>query len=110
MTGIKPTANDSIEFWKQQSAKELRNQLKLRYPDRFYKEWPFKEKEDLLKIIEELIKNKEWNATIDNKDRAYWESLTIPQIKEQIMIRGQRWTGAKVKKDYLEIMYSILGI
>jgi hypothetical protein len=44
MTGIKLPANDSIEFWEQQSPKELRNQLKLRYPDRFYKEWAFKDK------------------------------------------------------------------
>ena len=50
------------------------------------------------------------SALIENKDRAYWETLTIPKLKEQIMFRGQRYTGAKVKKDYLEIMYKILQI
>ena len=50
------------------------------------------------------------SAIIENKDRSYWEALTIPQIKEQILVRGLRWTGAKVKKDYLEIMYKALAI
>ena len=49
-----------MDFWKQQSANELRIQLKLRDPDRYYKEWISKLKPDLSKIIEELIKNKQW--------------------------------------------------
>ena len=49
-----------MDFWKQQSANELRAQLKLRYPDRYLKEWAFKSKDQLFEIIRELIKNKQW--------------------------------------------------
>ena len=49
-----------MDFWKQQSPNELRVQLKLRYPDRYLREWAFKKKPELFKIIEELIKNKQW--------------------------------------------------
>ena len=50
-----------MDFWKQASANELRIQLKLRYPDRYFKDkWPFKKKAELFEIIEELIKNKQW--------------------------------------------------
>ena len=71
-------------------------------------------------MIEELIKNNQWviedttkksaSAIIENKNRAYWENLTIPVLKEQIMFRGLRYTGAKVKKDYLNILYNTLQI
>jgi hypothetical protein len=59
-------------------------------------------------VIEDTEKTK--SVLIEIKNRAYWETLTIPKLKEQIMFRGQRFTSSKVKKDYLEIMYSILGI
>ena len=49
-----------MDFWKQQSANELRTQLKLRDRGRYLKEWAFKKKPELFKIIEELIKNKQW--------------------------------------------------
>ena len=71
-------------------------------------------------IIEELINNNQWvikatpektgSALIENDDRAYWETLTIPVLKEQIMFRGHRYRGAKLKKDYLEILFKILKI
>ena len=114
ITGIKTNNNTDIEFWKQQSNKELINQLTLRYNVTFKKNWAFKSRKQTLEIIEDLIKNNQWvikdttektgSALIENKDRAYWETLTIPKLKEQIMFRGLRYTGAKVKKDYLEII------
>ena len=121
ITGIKPSNNTDIEFWKQQSNKELINQLTLRYNVTFKKNWAFKSREQTIEIIEELIKNNQWviEDTTKNKenfdlvfgkDRNYWKSLTIPQLKEQLMIRGLRYTGAKVKKDYLNILYNTLGI
>ena len=110
-----------MAFWKEQSANEIRAQLRLRYPDRYYKDkWPFKKKPELFEIIEELIKNKQWvmedttekqgTALIESKDRASWAALTINNLKEQLKLRNVPWTGAKVKKDYLDIMYKTLGI
>ena len=58
ISGIKPNNDTDMEFWKEQSGNELRAQLKLRYPDRFNKEWAFKERPQLLEIITELIKDK----------------------------------------------------
>ena len=109
-----------MKYWiKEANANNYRKELMIRYPDRYRKEWAFKSREELLEIIKDLIKNDQWiiedtektkSVLIEIKNRAYWETLTIPKLKEQIMFRGQRFTGAKVKKDYLEIMYSILGI
>ena len=60
MTGEELNDSTDMEVWKQASAKELQNQLKLRYPNRYFKEWAFKSRDQLLEIIEELIKNKQW--------------------------------------------------
>ena len=60
ITGISVNKSQDMKFWKEQSANEIRAQIKLRYPDKFQKEWPFKFKPDLLEIIESLIKNKKW--------------------------------------------------
>ena len=57
---IKPNKNTKIKFWKEQSANELRAQLKLRDLKRFQDEWAFKSKDQLLDIIRDLIKNKKW--------------------------------------------------
>ena len=46
-------------FWRDQSANELRNQLKLRDPHKFKDEWAFKSKPDLIKIIKELIEQRQ---------------------------------------------------
>ena len=57
---INVNKSEDMDFWKQASANELRTQLKLRDRDRYLKEWAFKKKPELFKIIEELIKNKQW--------------------------------------------------
>ena len=90
ITGIKTENKTDIEFWKQQSNKELINQLTLRYNVTFKKNWAFKSREQTLEIIEELIKNNQWviedttkksaSAIIENKNKAYWENLTIPKL------------------------------
>ena len=49
-----------MDFWKQQSARELRAQLSLRDPDRYMKEWVWIKKDQLFEVIQELIKNKQW--------------------------------------------------
>ena len=109
-----------MKYWTEEAnANNYRKELMIRNPDRYVKEWAFKSREDLLEIKKDLIKNDQWiiedtekikSVLIEIKNRAFWETLTIPKLKEQILFRGQRWTGAKVKKDYLEILYSILGI
>ena len=56
------TINDSqdINFWKVQSANEIRAQFKLRDSKKYYDEFAFKTKVQLLDIIKELIKSKQW--------------------------------------------------
>ena len=49
-----------MEYWKEQSPNELRNQLKLRDMQKFKNEWAFKSFEQLLEIIQNLIKQKKW--------------------------------------------------
>jgi hypothetical protein len=82
-------------------------------------EFEFKLRPQLLEILEELIKNNQWvrealiktgGVIIENKDRKYWESLTIPKLKEQITARGLQSSKAKLKKDYLNILYNAIGI
>ena len=58
--GVNVNKSEDMNFWKQQSANELRAQLRLRQPDRYMKEWVFKMKDQLFEIIRELIKNKQW--------------------------------------------------
>ena len=60
ITDVKPNKNKSMKFWKEQSANELRAQLKLRDRKRFEDEWAFKNRDQLLDIIQELIKKKQW--------------------------------------------------
>ena len=109
MTGEKLNDSTDMEEWKQASAKELQNQLKLRYPNRYFKEWAFKTFVQYLEIIEELIKNHQW-ALIEKKDRNYWENQTIPVIKGQIVRRRGQFKGAKIKKDFLEVLFKELQI
>ena len=59
ISGISVNKSEDMKFWKEQSANELRAQLKLRYPDRFNREYAFKDRKQLLEIIKELIKNKQ---------------------------------------------------
>ena len=49
-----------MKFWREQSANELRAQLKLRDPQKFKDEWAFKGKEQLIEIVQDLIKKKKW--------------------------------------------------
>ena len=57
---IKTNNNKSTRYWKQQSANEIRNQLKLRDRKRFNDEWAFKTKAQLIDIIKQLVKDGEW--------------------------------------------------
>ena len=47
---------------------------------------------------------------IENDDRTYWENLSIPMIKGQIVRRGGHYKGAKLKTDFLEVLFKILKI
>ena len=57
---IKTNNNKSASYWKQQSANEIRNQLKLRDRKRFNDEWAFKTKAQLIDIIKQLVKDGKW--------------------------------------------------
>ena len=57
---IKTNNNKTTSYWKQQSANEIRNQLKLRDRKRFNDEWAFKTKGQLIEIIKQLVKDGEW--------------------------------------------------
>ena len=57
---IKTNNNKTTSYWKQQSANEIRNQLKLRDRKRFNDEWAFKNKGQLIEIIKQLVKDGEW--------------------------------------------------
>ena len=59
-TTVNPNKSTSLTFWRQQSANELRAQLKLRDLQRFKDEWAFKTKAQLFEIIRQLIKSKQW--------------------------------------------------
>lgn len=60
LTGITLNKSKSMKFWREQSANELRAQLKLRDPQKFKDEWAFKGKEQLIEIVQDLIKKKKW--------------------------------------------------
>ena len=49
-----------MKYWKEQSANEIRNQLKWRDMQKFKDEWAFKSVEQLLEIIQDLIKQNKW--------------------------------------------------
>ena len=49
-----------MKFWKEQSANEIRAQFKLRDLKKYYDEYAFKTKVQLLEIIKSLIQNKQW--------------------------------------------------
>ena len=49
-----------MTYWKEQSANELRKELKLRDMQRFRDEWAFKSKDQLLEIIQGLIQAGTW--------------------------------------------------
>ena len=56
-----------------------------------------------------LIKNHQW-ALIEKKDRTYWANQPIPVIKGQIVRRQGHFKGAKIKKDFLEVLFTVLKI
>ena len=60
ISGISVNKSEDLKYWREQSANELRAQLKLRDREKYNREWAFKFKADLIKIIKELIKNKQW--------------------------------------------------
>ena len=99
-----------MEVWKNDtSAKERRNQLRLRYPKRFEKEWLFKSNDQLLEIIKDLIQKHEW-VLVEQKDKTYWENQTVAVIKGQIIRRGGTYKAGKLKKEYLDILFDIMKI
>ena len=99
-----------MEVWKNDtSAKEKKNQLRLRYPERFNNEWLFKSNDQLLEIIKGLIDKHEW-VLVEEKDRKYWEGQTVPVIKGQIIRRGGNYKAGKLKQAYLGILYDIMKI
>ena len=110
MTGVKLNDSTDLYVWTNDtSAKEKRNQLRLRYPERFNNEWLFKDNKELIEIIKDLIEKHEW-VLVEEKDKTYWEKQTIPMIKGQIIRRGGNYKAGKLKQDYLGILYDIMKI
>ena len=60
ITGISVNKSQDIKFWKEQSANEIRAQFKLRDLKKDNEDYAFKTKVQLLELIKELIKNKQW--------------------------------------------------
>ena len=60
VSAIQPNKNGDISFWKEQSANELRAQLKLRDLQKFRNEWAFKSKDQLIQIIQDMISAGTW--------------------------------------------------
>jgi hypothetical protein len=60
ISAVQPNKNSDINFWKEQSANELRAQLKLRDLQKFRNEWAFKSKDQLLQIIQDMISKGTW--------------------------------------------------
>ena len=60
VSAIQPNKNGDISFWKEQSANELRAQLKLRDLQKFRNEWAFKNKDQLIQIIQDMISAGTW--------------------------------------------------
>ena len=60
VSAIQPHKSSDVAYWKEQSANELRKELKLRDMQRFRNEWAFKSKDQLLEIIQGLIQAGTW--------------------------------------------------
>ena len=60
ISGVSINRNKTMKFWREQRAKELGNQLKLRDLQKFKDEWAFKSRVQLLEIIQDLIKKNKW--------------------------------------------------
>jgi hypothetical protein len=60
VSAIQPNKSSDMAYWKEQSANELRKELKLRDLQRFRDEWAFKSKDQLLEIIRGLIQAGTW--------------------------------------------------
>jgi hypothetical protein len=60
VSAIQPNRNGDISFWKEQSANELRAQLKLRDLQKYRNEWAFKSKDQLIQIIQDMISAGTW--------------------------------------------------
>ena len=60
VSAIQPNKSSDMAYWKEQSANELRKELKLRDMQRFRNEWAFKSKDQLLEIIQGLIQAGTW--------------------------------------------------
>ena len=59
ITGVAINKSTDIDFWGQQSAREMRSQLNLRNPTK-KGDWAFKGRQDLIKLIGQMIKDKTW--------------------------------------------------
>ena len=60
VSAIQPNKSSDMAYWKEQSANELRKELKLRDMERYRNEWAFKSKPQLLDIIQGLIQAGTW--------------------------------------------------
>jgi hypothetical protein len=59
MTGVKLNNSTDMNFWKEQSANEMRAQLNLRFPGQ-RGDWAFKDRQQLIYIIEVKIRDGDW--------------------------------------------------
>jgi hypothetical protein len=59
MTGVSINRSGDMEFWNQQSARELRTQLNLREPGKVG-DWAFKTRMQLLNIVRDKINRGSW--------------------------------------------------
>ena len=59
IAGVSINRSTDMSFWEQQSAREIRTQLHLRYPDRI-RDWAFKTRLQLLNIVKDHIVRGTW--------------------------------------------------
>jgi hypothetical protein len=59
ISGLKINRTTDMDFWNEASAREMRSQLNLRFPGKVG-DWAFKTRLQLLNIIKDKIKKKEW--------------------------------------------------
>ena len=60
ISGISVNRDPDLDYWQAQSSNELRKELKLRDMQRFRNEWAFKNKDQMLDIIEGMIQEGTW--------------------------------------------------
>lgn len=59
LTTVNINRNQDMEFWNEQSAREMRSQLNLRFPNK-KGDWAFKTRLQILNIIKDLINKGKW--------------------------------------------------